>query len=69
MTTKQIIRIYTATGVEEIDADRVLVQNAEYVLLRGDEEIRRVPIADILSETDPETGEETGGIETIYSRS
>ena len=69
MTTKQIIRIYTATGVEEIDADRLLVQNAEYVLLRGDEEIRRVSIADILSETDPETGEERGGIETIYSRS
>ena len=69
MTTKQIIRIYTTTGVEEIDADRLLVQNTEYVLLRGDEEIRRVSIADILSETDPETGEETGGIETIYSRS
>ena len=69
MTTKQIIRIYTTTGVEEINADRVLVQNAEYVLLRGDEEIRRVLIADILSETDPETGEEAGGIETIYSRS
>ena len=69
MTTKQIIRIYTATGVEEIDADRLLVQNDEYVLLRGDEEIRRVKIADILSDTDPETGEEAGGIETIYSRS
>ena len=64
MTTKQIIRIYTATGVEEIDADRVLVQNAEYVLLRGDEEIRRVKIADIVSD-----GEGMNGIETIYSRS
>lgn len=63
MTTKQIIRIYTTTGVEEIDADRLLVQNAEYVLLRGDEEIRRVKIADIVQ------SEEHGGIETIYSRS
>ena len=64
MTTKQIIRIYTTTGVEEIDADRLLVQNAEYVLLRGDEEIRRVKIADIVSD-----GEGMNGIETIYSRS
>ena len=63
MTTKQIIRIYTTTGVEEIDADRLLVQNAEYVLLRGDEEIRCVKIADIVQ------SEEHGGIETIYSRS
>jgi len=35
----------------------------------GEEEVRRVSIADILSETDPETGEEAGGIETVYSRS
>ena len=65
MTGKQIMRIHTANGVEEIDADRLLVQNAEYVLLRGDEEIRRVKIADIVIATDPETG----GIETVYSRS
>ncbi len=69
MTSKQIMRIRTTAGVEEIDADRLLVQNDEYVLFRGEEEIRRVLIADILSETDPETGEERGGIETIYSRS
>ena len=69
MTAKQIMRIHTAAGVEEIDADRLLVQNDEYVLFRGEEEIRRVPIADILTEIDPETGEEAGGIETIYSRS
>lgn len=69
MTTKQIIRIYTATGVEEIDADRLIIEGDEYVLLQGEEEVRRVPIADILSETDPETGEEAGGIETVYSRS
>ena len=63
MTGKQIMRIHTANGVEEIDADRLLVQNAEYVLLRGDEEIRRVKIADLVP------GEEHGGIETVYSRS
>lgn len=69
MTAKQIMRVHTAAGVEEIDADRLLVQGDEYVLFRGEDEVRRVPIADILSETDPETGEERGGIETIYSRS
>lgn len=69
MTRKQIMRVHTAAGVEEIDADRLLVQEDEYVLFQGEEEVRRVPIADILSETDPETGEEAGGIETIYSRS
>ena len=63
------MRVHTAVGAEEIDADRLLVQNDEYVFLNGNEEIRRVPIADILSETDPETGEEIGGIETVYSRS
>ena len=69
MTRKQIMRVHTAAGVEEIDADRLLVQEDEYVLFQGEEEVRRVSIADILSETDPETGEEAGGIETIYSRS
>ena len=69
MTRKQIMRVHTAAGVEEIDADRLIVQGDEYVLFRGEEEIRRVSIADILSETDPETGEVAGGIETIYSRS
>lgn len=69
MTGKQIMRIHTANGVEEIGADRLIVEGDEYVLFQGEEEVRRVPIADILSETDPETGEERGGIETIYSRS
>lgn len=69
MTAKQIMRIHTVNGVEEIDADRLIVEGDEYVLFRGEEEVRRMPIADILSETDPETGEERGGIETIYSRS
>ena len=62
MTVKQIMRIHTAAGVEEIDADRLLVQNDEYVLFRGEEEVRRVPIADIVQ------SEEHGGTETIYSR-
>ena len=69
MTSKQIMRIHTTAGVEEIDADRLIVEGDEYVLFQGEEEVRRVPIADIVSETDPETGEEAGGIETIYSRS
>ena len=69
MTAKQIMRVHTAVGAEEIDADRLLVQGDEYVLFRGEAEVRRVPIADILSETDIETGEEREGIETIYSRS
>ena len=69
MTGKQIMRVHTAVGAEEIDADRLLVQGDEYVLLRGDEEVRRIKIADIVIATDPETGEEIGGIETVYSRS
>ena len=69
MTSKQIMRIHTTAGVEEIDADRLIVEGDEYVLFQGEEEVRRVSIADIVSETDPETGEEAGGIETIYSRS
>lgn len=63
------MRIHTAAGAEDVDADRLLVQDDEFVLLRGEEEVRRVPIADMVSEIDPETGEEIGGIETIYSRS
>lgn len=63
MTGKQIMRVHTAVGAEEIDADRLLVQNDEYVFLNGNEEIRRVKIADLVP------GEEHGGIETIYSRS
>ncbi len=69
MTGKQIMQVHTAAGVEEIDADRLLVENGEYVLLRGDEEVRRIPIEDVVTGTDPETGEEIGGIATIYSKS
>jgi len=39
MTGKQIMRVHTAVGAEKIDADRLLVQNDEYVFLnreRGD---------------------------------
>ena len=64
MTAKQIMRIHTANGVEEIDADRLIVQGDEYILFRGEEEVRRVSIADIVSD-----GEGMNGIETIYSRS
>ncbi len=64
MTAKQIMRIHTAAGVEEIDADRLIVEGDEYVLFQGEEEIRRVSIADIVSD-----GEGMNGIETIYSRS
>ena len=63
MTGKQIMRVHTAGGAEEIDADRLIVEGDEYVLLRGDEEVRRVKIADLVP------GEEHGGIETVYSRS
>ena len=69
MTSKQIMRIHTTAGVEEIDADRLIVEGDEYVLFQGDAEVRRVKIADVLHDTDPETGEDRGGIVTIYSRS
>jgi len=69
MTVKQIMRIHTAAGTEDIDADRLLIENDEYILFRGDDEVRRVPISDVISEIDSETGEETGDIETVYSRS
>ena len=61
--TKQQIRITTAMGIETLDADRILIVSGEYVILNGDEEIRRIPCADIVQ------AGESGGIETIYSRS
>lgn len=69
MTGIQKMRIHTAAGVEEIDADRLIVQADEYVLLRGEIEVRRVPIADLVHEINPESGEQSSGIETVYSRS
>ena len=64
MTSKQIMRIHTTAGVDILDADRLIVEGDEYVLFQGEEEVRRVPIADIVSD-----GEGMNGIETIYSRS
>lgn len=69
MTTKQIIRISTKTGIEDLDADRHRIDGGEYVLLNGQTEVRRVPISDVVTEIDPETGEGLGGIQTVYSRS
>ena len=69
MTLKQIMRISTVAGTEDLSADRLIVEGDEYVLFLGDVEVRRVKMADILHETDPETGEDRGGIVTIYSRS
>jgi len=55
MTSKQIMRIHTAAGVEDIDADRLIVEGDDDSTSStgGEEEVRRVSIADILSETDP----------------
>ena len=61
--TKQQIRITMTSGVETLDADRTLIENGEYVILNGEEEIRRIPCADIVPDG------EHSGIETIYSRS
>ena len=61
--TKQQIRITTASGTETLDADRILIENGEYVILNGDDEVRRIPCTDIVQ------GGEHSGIETIYSRS
>ena len=69
MTSKQIMRIHTTGGVEEIDADRLIVEGDEYVLFQGDAEVRRGKIADGLHDTDLDPGEDRGGIVTIYSRS
>jgi len=63
MTLKQQIRIITASGSEILDADRILIENGEYVILNGDTEICRIPCADIVQDG------EHSGIETIYSRS
>ena len=69
MMRKQTMRIHTVNGVEEIDADRLIVQGDEYILFQGDAEVRRGKIADVLHDTDLDPGEDRGGIVTIYSRS
>lgn len=63
MTLKQQIRITTASGTETLDADRILIENGEYIIQNGDEEVRRISIDDIVQ------NDENSGIETIYSRS
>jgi len=60
---RQQIRIRTADGEEILDADRVLIESGEYVVLNGDTEIRRIPCVDIIPDG------ESSGIETIFSRS
>jgi len=60
---RQQIQIRTKSGEEILDADRVLIIDGEYVILNGDEEIRRIPCAEIVQEG------ESSGIETVISRS
>ena len=63
MTANQTMRIHTAAGIEDVDADRVQIEGGEYILSLGNTEVRRVAIADIVQDG------EHSGIETIYSRS
>jgi hypothetical protein len=65
---KQRMEIHTADGVETVDADRVLIDGTDYVVLNGTMEVTRIPIADVVNEYD-EDGENIGGIRTILSRS
>jgi len=48
MTGKQIMKSPHGRRAEEIDADRLLVQNDDTYSSTGTEEIRRVKIADIV---------------------
>ena len=57
------MRIHTAAGTEDVDADRVQIEGGEYILSLGNTEVRRVAIADVVADG------EHSGIETIYSRS
>jgi len=68
MTRKQIMRVHTAVGRGDRRRPPPGTERRIRIPQRN-EEIRRVKIADIVIATDPETGEEIGGIETIYSRS
>lgn len=67
MKPKQIIRVHAVSGDKDVVADRVTIENDEYILLYGDEEVRRIPIADTISGIDPETGERVSELETIFS--
>jgi hypothetical protein len=51
----QIIRVTTAAGSTDYVADRVIVEGDDCVLLLGQVEVVRIPMADTIS------------IETIYS--
>jgi len=63
----QQIQIDTVAGREVLDADRYAVVEETYVFLNGNTVVRTVPVGDIVEEYD-ETGEQTKGIVTIYSR-
>lgn len=64
-TTKQQIRVTTAAGTTDYDADVVKVQDGQYVLMYEGIEVARVPISDVVSSED---GESSSGIETVFSR-
>lgn len=63
----QQIRIDTAAGQEVLDADRYTISDGAYVFLNGNVVVRTVPIEGIIVEYD-ETGEQTKGISTVFSR-
>lgn len=60
---KQIIRINKSDETVDLEADRYTILNEEYAFYNGETEVKRVPIDEIVST------EESGGIETIFSRS
>lgn len=63
----QQIQIDTVAGREVLDADRYTIVEETYVFLNGTAVVRTVPVGDIVEEYD-ETGEQTKGIVTIFSR-
>ena len=63
----QQIQIDTSAGREVLDADRYAIVEETYVFLNGNTVVRTVPVGDIVEEYD-ETGEQTKGIATIFSR-
>lgn len=63
----QQIQIDTSAGREVLDADRYVIQDEAYIFLNGSTIVRTVPVGDIVEEYD-ETGEQTKGIATIFSR-
>lgn len=62
--SNQIIEIRTATGVEQLDADRYFVDGTDYVFYRANQFVRRVGMDEIV-----DGGEDAPGIQTIFSRS